>query len=74
MNEYKQLSVSVIIPTYNESATIRGTVEHLRPWNNILEIIVADGGSSDGTARLVGPEVKLPLRPGITPISRLPAR
>lgn len=59
MNKYRHPSVSVIIPTYNESATIGGTIEHLRPWNNILEIIVADGGSNDGTTRLVSPEVKL---------------
>jgi len=55
----KQSSISVIIPTYNEAKTIGGTIEHLRPWNNMIEIIVADGGSSDGTTGLIPPGIKL---------------
>ncbi len=63
MNENKLPLISVIIPTYNESETIRETVEHLRPWNNILEIIIVDGGSSDDTVSLVGPGVMLANAP-----------
>jgi rSAM/selenodomain-associated transferase 2 len=59
MEKNKRPVVSVIIPTYNEAATIAETLGHLRPWRDDLEIIVVDGGSSDGTAGLVGPEVKL---------------
>ncbi|MDF9407650.1 TIGR04283 family arsenosugar biosynthesis glycosyltransferase [Pelotomaculum isophthalicicum JI] len=59
MNKNKHPLISIIIPTYNESKTINETIEHLRHWDNILEIIAVDGGSSDGTARLVSPEVKL---------------
>ncbi|OPX90785.1 MAG: PGL/p-HBAD biosynthesis glycosyltransferase [Pelotomaculum sp. PtaB.Bin104] len=51
--------ISVIIPTYNEAATITETLEHLRPWNNQLEIIVVDGGSNDGTSKLINQGVKL---------------
>jgi rSAM/selenodomain-associated transferase 2 len=51
--------ISVIIPTYNESETIRDTVESLRVWSDILEVIVVDGGSSDGTVRLVEPPARL---------------
>jgi rSAM/selenodomain-associated transferase 2 len=59
MNKKKPPLISVIIPTYNESATIAEILEHLRPWYDDLEIIVVDGGSCDGTTGLVGPEVRL---------------
>ncbi|MFX4263022.1 TIGR04283 family arsenosugar biosynthesis glycosyltransferase [Pelotomaculum propionicicum] len=59
MNKNKHPLITVVIPTYNESETIKETVEHLRAWSDILEIIVADGGSSDGTVQLVGPGVRL---------------
>jgi len=44
--------ISVIIPTFNEAACIKKTVQAL--WNNdihqcITEILIADGGSSDAT-------------------------
>ncbi|TEB07437.1 N-glycosyltransferase [Pelotomaculum schinkii] len=53
MIKTKHPLISVIIPTYNESATIEGTLEHLRPWSNLIEVIIADA-STDGTANLVG--------------------
>jgi len=59
MNKNKHPLISVIIPTYNESETIKGTIEHLRTWNNQLEIIIVDGGSKDGSTNLINPEVKL---------------
>ncbi len=52
MIKTKHPLISVIIPTYNESATIEGTLEHLRPWSNLIEVIIADA-STDGTANLV---------------------
>jgi glycosyltransferase involved in cell wall biosynthesis len=45
-------SVSVVIPAYNESASIAEVIGALRsagPWR---EVIVVDDGSSDGTAEL----------------------
>jgi len=51
--------ISIIIPTYNEAETIGGTIERLRPWGKLIEIIVADGGSSDGTTALIPAGVKL---------------
>ncbi len=51
--------VAVIIPTYNEAAAIGGVVATL-PRDIVDRIIVADGGSSDGTAdiaRRAGAEV-----------------
>jgi len=51
--------VAVIIPTFNEAAAIAGVVAALRR-DVVDRIIVADGGSSDGTAnvaRRAGAEV-----------------
>ena len=42
------MSVSVVIPTLNEAACIEATIASLRRQGRV-EIIVADGGSHDGT-------------------------
>lgn len=42
-------SVSVVIPTLNESASISGALESLQGQEALLETIVVDGGSTDGT-------------------------
>jgi rSAM/selenodomain-associated transferase 2 len=59
MNKKKAPLISIIIPTYNESETIAETIEHLRPWNNLIETIIVDGGSNDSTTNLVNKEVTL---------------
>lgn len=56
------MTVSVIIPTLNEAFHIGATVEHIRRYSNgkVLEIIVVDGYSADGTvdiARAAGAKV-----------------
>jgi len=43
---------SIIVPVLNEAALIRPFLQHLRERAPEAEIIVADGGSSDGTDRL----------------------
>jgi rSAM/selenodomain-associated transferase 2 len=43
---------SVIVPTFNEAALIRQFLQHLRERAPNAEIIIADGGSTDGTADL----------------------
>ncbi|GAA5522168.1 TIGR04283 family arsenosugar biosynthesis glycosyltransferase [Aliifodinibius salicampi] len=47
------MSISVIIPTYNEADTISETIEKVRRASDkqLTEIIVADGGSTDGTVQ-----------------------
>ncbi|MEO8712585.1 MAG: glycosyltransferase, partial [Parafilimonas sp.] len=47
--------ISVIIPAYNEEAVIERLIFHLKENsdNNIAEIIVADGGSTDNTSCVV---------------------
>ena len=42
--------ISIIIPTFNEAAEIEKTLAALRSLGGNTEIIVADGGSDDGTA------------------------
>jgi glycosyltransferase involved in cell wall biosynthesis len=52
-------SVSVVIPTFNEAAAIAGVIAEI-PRDIVCEVIVADGGSSDGTqdiARRAGARV-----------------
>ncbi len=47
------MKVSVIIPAFNESATIEETIRHVKAAPVEKEIIVADDGSTDGTAEIV---------------------
>jgi rSAM/selenodomain-associated transferase 2 len=49
------MNVSVIVPTLNEAALIQPCLQHLRDRAAKAEIIVADGGSSDGTPGLAMP-------------------
>src|SRR6266516_3485667 len=44
------MQVSVIVPVFNEASLIRRFLAHLRERAPGAEIIVADGGSTDGTA------------------------
>jgi len=47
------MQVSVIIPTYNEEATIRQVLDMvLARVENLHEVIVIDDGSTDGTAEI----------------------
>ena len=45
-------SISVVIPTLNESAELASTVTRLRAIPEVREVVVADGGSGDGTREL----------------------
>src|SRR4029450_10357444 len=46
------MQFSVIVPVFNEASLIRPFLQHLRKRAPEAEIIVADGGSSDGTDQL----------------------
>jgi rSAM/selenodomain-associated transferase 2 len=46
------MQVSIVVPVYNEASLVRPFLRHLRERAAEAEIIVADGGSSDGTGRL----------------------
>jgi rSAM/selenodomain-associated transferase 2 len=44
--------ISIIIPTLNESTTIRGAADSLAGLRGEFEVIVADGGSTDETVEI----------------------
>ena len=46
------MQFSIIVPVFNEAPLVRPFLEHLRERAPGAEIIVADGGSTDGTAEL----------------------
>jgi rSAM/selenodomain-associated transferase 2 len=46
------MQFSIIVPVFNEAPLIRSFLAHLRERAPGAEIIVADGGSSDGTAEV----------------------
>jgi rSAM/selenodomain-associated transferase 2 len=52
-------SVSIVIPVYNESSTIKTLLASLAALTGSAEVIFVDGGSSDGTVELVPPCFKL---------------
>jgi rSAM/selenodomain-associated transferase 2 len=45
-------TISVVIPTLNEVEAIEGTIASVRQVPEVLEILIADGGSEDGTVAL----------------------
>jgi len=52
--------ISVIIPTLNEAGVIESSLKNLLNYEGDFEVIVPDGGSSDGTLDIVSqfPQVK----------------
>jgi rSAM/selenodomain-associated transferase 2 len=46
--------VSVIVPVFQERAVIGRTLDHLQALPGRFEVIVVDGGSTDGTPDVVG--------------------
>lgn len=48
------MNISIIIPTYNEEKTIERLMETLEPLKGNCEILFVDGGSTDGTLRIIG--------------------
>ena len=57
------MKLSVVIPTLSEAAGVGALLERLLHTPGVAEIVVADGGSTDGTVDLVRPPVRL-VRPG----------
>ena len=45
-------TISVVIPTLNEAKSIESTVTAVRQVPEVMEILLADGGSQDGTEEL----------------------
>ncbi len=53
------MKLSVVIPRLTEAANISSLLEHLLSTSGVAEMVVADGGSMDGTVELVRPPVRL---------------
>ena len=47
------MEVSVIIPTYNEEQAIQKTLEALARLQNVSEVVIVDGGSTDKTVEII---------------------
>ena len=47
------MEISVIIPTFNEEQTIEKTLEALSRLQNVSEVVIVDGGSTDRTVEIV---------------------
>lgn len=45
--------VSVVIPAFNEEAALPQTLTHLLDQAGDFEVILVDGGSTDGTAAVL---------------------
>lgn len=45
--------ISIIIPVYNEVSTINKFIENIDKFKDYCEIIFVDGGSSDGTDKII---------------------
>lgn len=46
--------LSIIIPTFNEAHSIGATLDAVARLSGPIEVLVVDGGSRDGTQRIVG--------------------
>lgn len=53
MNIKLKNNISIIIPVYNEATTIKKLMDNLEQFKDHCEIIFIDGGSSDGTDRII---------------------
>ena len=53
--------ISVIVPVLNEAETLPGQLAHLCSLHGLCEILVVDGGSSDGTQEIVRANEKAEL-------------
>ncbi len=54
--ERSEVKLSVIIPVYNEQATIKEVLDRVRAVEMEKEIIVVDDGSTDGTSEILAKE------------------
>ena len=58
--------ISVVVPVLDEAATVASGIRALRQASGDIEIVVVDGGSTDGTGEIAGElatVVEAPRRP-----------
>ena len=56
--EKDNLTISVVIPCYNEAETLKTVLESVRDCGLKTQIIVVDDGSTDGSRELLAGELK----------------
>lgn len=59
MNIKLDKKISIIVPVYNEASTINKLMDNLEEFTNSCEIIFVDGGSSDGTDKIIEGKYRL---------------
>ena len=63
MNIKPGKKISIIIPVYNEASTINKLIDNLDQFKDCCEIIFVDGGSNDGTHRIIEEKHRLVYSP-----------
>lgn len=63
MNIESEKKISIIVPVYNEAFIINKLIDNLGQFKDSCEIIFVDGGSSDGTNRIIEKKHKLVYSP-----------
>jgi rSAM/selenodomain-associated transferase 2 len=48
----RPLSIGIVVPVFNEAAILSGALERLRQVAGTLPVVVAEGGSTDGSAHI----------------------
>lgn len=63
MNIELDKKISIIVPVYNEASTIDELIDSLKQFKDYCEIIFVDGGSTDGTNRIIEEKHRLVYSP-----------
>jgi rSAM/selenodomain-associated transferase 2 len=63
MNIELDKKISIIVPVYNEASTIDELIDSLKQFKDYCEIIFVDGGSTDGTNRIIEGKHRLVYSP-----------
>jgi rSAM/selenodomain-associated transferase 2 len=48
------LSIGIVVPVYNEAAILKGSLSRLQRLTREEDVVIVDGGSTDGSARIAG--------------------
>lgn len=59
----RERAISIIIPVYNEVDIIDGLLDNLEQFKDYCEIIFVDGGSNDGTSKIIKDRYRLVYSP-----------
>src|SRR5450631_2064262 len=69
LNQKASMKLSVVMPVYNEQATLRETIERVMSVGLEIELVCVDDGSTDGSREILAdlqeqrPQMKVLLQP-----------